>query len=134
MAKHISDRDIERVVGLLDGWKGKLTWELLCEACRPVINTAPARQTLCRFARVKDAFNTAKFRLNNEQPSINKSLTLRAAVERINRLTAINERQNMENRHLLQQFVVWQYNAHIRGMSDDELNRALPPIDRGNTS
>lgn len=37
----------------------------------------------------------------------------------------------MKNAELPQQFVVWQYNAHIRGLSDSELNKALPGVDRG---
>jgi len=34
---------------------------------------------------------------------------------------------------ILQQFVVWQYNAHIHGLIDLEFNKALPGIDRGQT-
>ncbi len=26
MAKHLTDRDVERVVEILDGWRDKLTW------------------------------------------------------------------------------------------------------------
>lgn len=45
-------------------------------------------------------------------------------------LKAENERLKRENRDLLQQFVVWQYNAHVHGLSDQNLNKALPKIDR----
>lgn len=31
------------------------------------------------------------------------------------------------------QFVVWQYNAYAHGLSDRELSKALPVIDRGQT-
>ncbi len=55
------------------------------------------------------------------------------AMQRIARLEAENERLKHENNSLLEQFVVWQYNAHIHGMKDSELNRAQPAIDLGNT-
>jgi hypothetical protein len=133
MAKHLSDRDIERVVGLLDGWHDKLSWELLSEACLPVIGTVPARQTLYRFVRIKEAFNATKERLRNPASEVKTLPSMRVAMQRIVRLTIENERLTRENTCLLEQFVVWQYNAFIRGMSTSELNRALPAIDRGNT-
>jgi hypothetical protein len=40
------------------------------------------------------------------------------AIERIARLERENERLKRENSELLQQFIVWQYNAHIHGLSD----------------
>jgi len=45
--------------------------------------------------------------------------------ERIARLERENERLKRENAELLKQFVVWQYNTHIRGLSDYELNKTL---------
>jgi hypothetical protein len=133
VAKHLSDRDIERVVGLLDGWQDKLSWEALSSACLPVIGTVPARQTLHRFERIREAFKATKERLKNGPAEINAPPSMRVAMQRIARLTIENERLNQENSRLLEQFVVWQYNAYIRGLSDIDLNRALPAIDRGNT-
>lgn len=134
MAKHLADRDIERVVEILDGWKGKLTWEALSAACMPVIHTAPARQTLARSVRIKDAFKAVKRRLRDEpEPALKAAPSMRVAMERIARLTNENERLKAENSRLLEQFVVWQYNAHIRGLTDTDLNKELPGVDRGNT-
>lgn len=56
---------------------------------------------------------------------------MRVAIERIARLERENERLKRENMELLQQYVVWQYNASIHGLNDRELNKALPGIDRG---
>ena len=133
MAKHLSDRDVERVVEILDGWRDKLTWEALCEAFAPVIGTKPVRQTLAKFVRIEHAFEACKMRLKNETPEEKSPPSMRIAVERITRLENENSRLKRENRELLQQFVVWQYNAHIHGLSDVELNRAMPGIDRGQT-
>lgn len=133
MAKHLTDRDVERVVEILDGWRDKLTWEALCEACAPVIGTKPARQTLAKFVRIENAFEACKKRLKDDTQEMRLPPSMKIAAERITRLERENERLKRENRELLQQFVVWQYNAHIHGLSDRDLNKALPGIDRGQT-
>ena len=130
MAKHLNDTDIERIVEILDGWKEKLGWEALCDACQPVIGVKPARQTLMKFARIKNAFIATKKRLKEAIPELPAPPSMRVAIERIARLERENDRLKRENTELLQQFVVWQYNAHIHGLSDRELNKALPGIDR----
>lgn len=132
MAKHLTDRDVGLVVQVLDGWHGTLTWELLSRACRPVVGMAPARQTLYRFTRIRQAFVITKERLKNGPSEVKTRISMRVAIERINRLTVENERLAQENSRLLQQFVVWQYNAHTRGLTQNDLSRALPGIDRGN--
>lgn len=133
MARHLRDRDIERIVELLDGWQGKLTWEGLCEACEPVIGTRPTRQTLAKYPRVKDAYHQCKERLKNEKREITGSGTLEQASQRIARLENENERLKMENQNLLEQFAIWQYNAYLHGLTDVDLNKPLPSIDRERT-
>ena len=134
LAKHLTDMDIERIVELLDGWTEKLGWEALCDACLPAIGFKPVRQTLMKFARIKGAFIAAKKRIKQGIKELPSPPSMRIAIERIARLERENERLKRENRELLQQFVVWQYNAHIHGLSDRELKRPLPIIDRGQTN
>lgn len=55
------------------------------------------------------------------------------AAQRIDRLTREVERLERENTALLEQFVVWQYNAFTHGLSQEELNKGLYEIDRGQT-
>jgi hypothetical protein len=86
-----------------------------------------------KFTRIKNAFIAAKKRIKEGSPQIPAPPSMRVAIERIARLECENERLKRENTELLQQFVVWQYNAHIHGLSDRELNKALPRIDRGQT-
>jgi hypothetical protein len=38
-----------------------------------------------------------------------------------------------ENRRLLEQFVIWAYNAHTRGLDKEFLSQSLPHVDRGQT-
>ena len=133
MAKHLRDRDIERIVTLLDGWRGKLTWDRLCDACEPKIGTRPTRQTLAKSQRVTGAYKATKKRIKSEDDAVNAPPTLKMAADRIERLKRENERLERENGELLEQFVVWQYNAHVKGLSDRDLNQPLPAIDRGQT-
>lgn len=133
MSRHLNEADIERIVELLDGWKGKLTWEILLDACEPVIHTRPTRQTLAKFHRIASAFKAAKERGTQEAESLSIPPSLKIAAERIQRLTRENERLKRENSELLEQFVVWQYNAHAKGLSEYDLNQGLPGIDRGQT-
>jgi len=133
MARHLRDRDVERIIGLLDGWQDKLSWELLSKACLPLIGTMPARQTLFRYPRIEDAFKATKERLKVTPPEVSVPPSMRVAMQRITRLTIEHDRLKRANDKLLEQFVVWQYNASIRGLSDLDLNMALPSIDRGNT-
>lgn len=133
MAKHISDKDIERIVEMLDGWQDRLTWQALCDACLPIIGTKPARQTLLKFARITTAYTACKKRLKEGPPKTSQPPSMRVAIERISRLEQENERLKRENAGLLQQFVVWQYNAHAYGLNGHILNKPLPGIDRGQT-
>lgn len=133
MARHLTDRDVERIVERLDGWRGKLTWDLLCDACKPIIGIKPARQTLSRFPRVRDAFAATNIRLKSSGDLPLPPTSIKASSDRIARLEAENDRLKRENHNLLEQFVRWQYNAYVRGLTDKDLNKPLPGIDLGNT-
>lgn len=128
MGKHLTDQDIEDVVRLLDGWTDKLTWPALCKACKPVIGTAPTRQTLMKFDRVVTAFRLRKGlrRGAEEQLTSPISFPVIAYQKRLIRLRQENERLIKENQQLLHQFVIWQYNAYARGLAEVDLNYPMP--------
>lgn len=136
MGKHLTEQDIEAVVHLLDGWTGKLTWPELCKACKPVIGTAPTRQTLMKFTRVATAFKLRKGLRKGieEQVPASKSLTVTVYAKRLLRLQQENARLTEENQQLLHQFVVWQYNTYARGLTQNDLNRPLPETNSSGSS
>ncbi|MGO4307333.1 hypothetical protein [Cupriavidus sp. RAF12] len=134
MGRHLRDADILQIVELLDGWKDGLTWEALSEASLRVVGMSPTRQTLSRIVRIQDAFALAKARIKSGGGEAGKAPhSIRLAADRIKRLENENARLKQENSALLQQFLVWQYNAHVRGMSQEELDRPLPLVDRAVT-
>lgn len=133
MGKHLRPADVDVIVGLLDGWKGLLTWDLLCAACERSIGTKPARQTLAKSHAIKIAFNVSKRRISEGGSHLSIPGNLKIAAERITRLEAELRRLEESNQLLLQRFVIWQYNAYTFGMTDHELDSALPAIDRDST-
>ena len=64
MAQHLTDKDIENIVELLDYWPldQKLTWERLCQAIELQLEfvPAPTRQTLQKYVRIKTAYDQCK--------------------------------------------------------------------------
>lgn len=135
-AKNLGDTDIETIVGILDGWDGKLTWDLLIEAIESRMRVQYTRQALNQHQRVKSAFKLAKERLSGLPRSQERARTrlneaeAQALTERYKRLEAENARLKVENERLLEQFVTWAYNASTRGLDMAFLCQPLPKVDR----
>lgn len=135
-ARNIQDEDVAKIVEILDGWTGKLSWKLLLDAIEKRLSVRYTRQALHKYTRITHAFRHRKDALANDdvQPRRkNLSPELKLALDRIDRLTAENKRLEAENLRLLEQFTRWVYNANTRGLDDAFLNRSLPSIDRGAT-
>ena len=130
MAKHLSPKDLDMIVGLIDGWEGKLGWEALCDAIEPLIGSRPTRQTLNSHEKIKSAFTHHKARLKSGFVSTKRPASLSIAEQRIRRLEAENHRLERENERLLERFMRWQYNAHKFNVSADKLDAPLPFVDR----
>lgn len=135
-AKNLGDEDVAKIVEILDGWTGRLTWELLIEAAEKRLYARYTRQALHNHSRIKDAFAQRKASLATSGESPRRTASspeLQLALDRIARLMAENERLQAENGRLLEQFVRWAYNASTRNLDEAFLNQPLPPIDRQQT-
>lgn len=134
-AKNLTDADIKHIVEILDGWSGKLSWELLIDAIELRLFNRYTRQALFKHERLRNAYE-----LQKKNPSLvgnqgkTNSPELQMALDRIARLEAENRRLEAENEHLLEQFVRWAYNAHTRGLDKDFLSKPLPGVNRGQTA
>jgi len=128
LAKHLTDKDIQNIASLLDGWDSdsKLTWDNLCELALKRYKITSTRQTIQKPERIKIAFKDRKKALKSgkDKPKIPPSLSI--AARRIEKLEHENARLQKEQDALLAQFVVWQYNAYANGMTVEEINRAIP--------
>jgi hypothetical protein len=133
VARHLTKADVAVIVELIDGWsEDKFTWDLLCEACEPIVGKRPVRQSLQAHGHIKDAYTAKKKGLKN---GVRKPLpaNLKAAAERISNLESKVLRLTLANNALMEQFVVWQYNAYKYGVTEERLNAPLPVIDRERT-
>lgn len=135
--KNLDDRIIELIVGVLDGWVGKLTWDLLTEAIEERMRIRYTRQALDKHARIKAAFQLTKERLSGTPRSERKLRLSEAEIEvltqRYERMQAENVRLKHENNRLLEQYQTWLYNAHLKGLTKDYLDSPLPCVDREQT-
>jgi predicted nuclease with TOPRIM domain len=131
MAQHLTDQSIENIVELLDYWPldEKLTWERLCKAIELQLELmpAPTRQTLQKYARIKNSYDQCKRSPTSAKINQTQKLpaSLKIAQTRIEALEAKNARLEKENTMLLEQFVMWQYNAHKYGLSIAKLNEPM---------
>lgn len=136
-SKNLTDENIATIVEVLDGWVGKLTWEALIEAVSKRLNARYTRQALHQHERIRAAFVLSKARLLEagaelDLGSLSKA-ELEAFSERHLRLVSERDRLEKENQLLLEQFVVWAYNAHTRGLDEAFLNRPIPEVNRART-
>lgn len=134
-SKNLNDVDIKHIVEIMDGWRGKITWDLLIDVIEARLYNRYTRQALHKHERIRLAFEVRKGQAaeGSKRAGGAKSPELRAACDQIERLQAQNRRLEAENNQLLEQFVRWAYNAHTRGLDQDFLNRDLPPVRRGQT-
>ena len=134
MAKHLTIRDVEAILNIIHAHDNdKLTWEGICEAAEAVVGKKPTRQSLSANESIKDAYKAKKASLKLKTPSKPKPSSLTAAADRIARLQSENETLKRKNDALLEQFVIWQYNAYKYGVKEHQLNQPLPRIDRERT-
>jgi hypothetical protein len=135
-SRNLSPENVELIVGLLDGWSGTLTWKGLIESVERRLYFRYTRQTLHAHQRIQDAFGLCKERLDRgsrKKGEKHVSQEMRLLMQHLARRDAEVERLKAENQRLMEQFVVWLYNAQIRGIGQAELGRSMPRVDRGQT-
>ena len=133
----LTAEDTDAITGILEGWQGKLTWAALIGRVEAILGRRYTRQGLERHAQVKQAFQSRKTRLRAAKdtlPSqrsrhVNEDVTPELAAERRRRL-ALEERVARLERTISaydERFVLWLYNARLKGLTQDRLNAQLPP-------
>jgi hypothetical protein len=134
LAKHLTKGNVEAIINIILGWKEeKLTWDGICASAEKVIGKIPTRQSLNTNKEIKEAYSARKSSLKEKSNQIPMPGNLRTASDRITRLQNENDMLRKKNTALLEQFVIWQYNAHKYGIKEHQLNELLPRIDRERT-
>lgn len=120
---------IELFLETIDGWKGKLTWDLLIKEVEKSIGIAYSRFTLAEYPDIANAYSLKKEALRGTfkaEPSLPRDERVRAALQQVERLQATVDRLRNENMLLKEQFVTWALNAERKGVTMMALNAPLP--------
>jgi hypothetical protein len=131
--KNLDDETIQNLAAMLDGWSGKLTWNLFIEAIDRRYGLRYTRQALHAHESIRLAFEVRKRALSagdGEPTAFDGPPELKVALDENARLNGENQRLQAENQALLEQFVRWVYNASKRNLTLDFLNQPLPTVDR----
>lgn len=132
-APALTTERIQVVLEVLDGWKGKLTWELLIADVEKATGIAYSRFTFSEYPEIANAFALKKDALRgtwNSGPAVPKDERVRAALAQVERLQGTVARLKQENMLLKEQFVTWATNAERKGVTLMMLNAPLPKPER----
>jgi hypothetical protein len=140
-SSNLTDADIARITSILDGWSGKITWDMLILEIKLWFSgQVYTRQALSKHPRIKTSYDLALKRWRNTRdvdsvPKAPKSspVEMKLLMQENEKLKAENSRLEQENADLLAQFARWQYNADVKGITKAELDEELPYIDRRKT-
>ena len=128
----ITEENLEDIIMLIKTWEGKLTWKLLCSKVSELLNIKSIeRQSLSNYPDIQKAFSQQKQKMKEDakkEPVPN--ITMDYLLKQVNNLKAQVQRLEEINERYKQQFIVWQYNAYMHGMTQDALNKPLIAVNR----
>ena len=128
----ITEENLEDIIMLIKTWEGKLTWNLLCSKVSELLNIKSIeRQSLANYPDIQKAFSQQKQKIKEDakkEPVPN--VTMDYLLKQVNNLKAQVQRLEEINERYKQQFIVWQYNAYMHGMTQDALNKPLIAVNR----
>ncbi|MGM9482000.1 hypothetical protein ACS5PN_12510 [Roseateles sp. NT4] len=134
-APDLTEATISIVVDLLDGWTGKLTWDLLIAEVLRLTGFEYSRFTFADYPGIANSFALKKKKLSGtlaRGPRTPRDGQILAALDKAERFKAKADRLERENELLLEQFKTWAVNAERHGVTVAKLNAplALPNRER----
>ena len=128
----VTEENLEDIIMMIKTWEDKLTWDLLCSKVSELLNVKSIeRQSLANYADIQEAFSKQKQKIKekakaNPEPNV----TMDYLQKQVKNLKAQVQRLEEINERYKQQFIVWQYNAYMHGMTEDKLNKPLIAVNR----
>jgi len=123
--------EIERIVDMLTSWRGDLTWDRLLQRVEKLLRRSFTRQGLAKQENIQTAYQQAKDRLRTDKPrDVAPRLEIELLQSTIESLRARIAVIEAERGRFEEKFATWLYNARSRGISELDLNRRLPDVDR----
>jgi hypothetical protein len=135
--KNLSNHDIAVIVEIIDKWSGKLTWPSLCAAVAQKTRQHYTRQALHAHTSIQNAFSRKKifpptYRIGGlSQPDISDPVTLLEVENAALKDTVARQQRQING--LQDRFAIWTYNAYAKGLTERDLWRQLPDVDRDQT-
>ncbi|NMY53129.1 hypothetical protein [Pseudomonas sp. WS 5011] len=126
---HLTPKDEKRIIKLIEEWpEPKLTWPLLVDACKEKLGISRARQSLMNLPAVDLAMKNAKAGLKAKKLKPGWISDIQAANERIEELTATNQKLAAAVRDMHSRFLIWQANADMHGLTQSMLERPVSQL------
>jgi hypothetical protein len=123
---HLTEKDERRIMKIIEEWsEPKLTWPLLVDACKTRLGISRARQSLMKIPAIHMAMKDRKVALKTTTHKPGWIKDIKAANERIEKLTEANNQLKVVNNKLLERFKIWQANADMHGISQRVLDQPL---------
>ena len=135
-ARNLTDKDIKEIVEILDGWTAEdLSWARLVDEVAKRKLCTYVKQALHKHERIRNAFEITKKRLPKTKVAVARKVSpeVQILLDCKVRLEAKIERLEAENNRLLEQIVLFQRNAYVRGLTEADLTQPLPSVDRKRT-
>lgn len=116
---------VSTIVGLINVWTGKLTWEALCAAVARETGFAYTRQALNNYVEIKAAYSAyAKKPTPPQGDKLSRSeQKIRSLERKVSELEAVRDA-------LLEKFARWSVNASTRNLDEHFLDQPLQRINR----
>ncbi|MBW4980703.1 hypothetical protein [Marinobacter adhaerens] len=128
---HLTPKDEQRIIKLIEEWsEPKLTWPLLVEACKEELGISRARQSLMKLPAVDLAMKNRKAALKAQNLKPGWIKDIQAANQRIEELTAKNQKLLAAVRDMHARFLIWQANADMHGLSQSELEQPVSQLQK----
>lgn len=131
----ITSESLPIVLSLIDTWKGKLTWDLLCDKVSLAlgIKDGVQRQSLSSYKDIQVAYSQKKTELRKAKSSsetTDSDVNIEYMERKIAALTSELSRVKKINDAYKQRFVLWQYNAYKHGIRIESLDDAVDMLEK----
>ncbi|QLB14837.1 hypothetical protein A6B39_04890 [Mannheimia granulomatis] len=128
----ITEENLEEILLLINTWDSKLTWDLLCHKVAELLNVRSIeRQSLANYPDIQKAFSKQKQKIKEQEAAIpEKNVTIDYLKKQVNNLKAQVQRLEEINDRYKKTFIIWQYNAYMKGMTENDLNKPLVAVNR----
>ena len=129
--RKLNESDVQNIVGIIDGWPSQsMTWVALVDQVTAVLGHTWTRQALEKHEAIKAAYQRVR---DDRRPGGKRQPTDPAEVLLTRRVEGLKQEVEQLRRQVAgyeERFIRYQYNAYAQGMTPQELERPLPPIDR----